>query len=359
MELYNLFSVPVLRYTADESYDDVQCEVKKALSKYDNFKRSYDFIEKYDCKLLKDRIEKSCLSYLHHSRWSGVYDKSQSPVKLENSWVNFGKRGESHKQHVHPGHKISGVYYFRVSREQGSIVFQNPNPVSNTCEFPSGQIFSSFTHVIPYDGDIILYVVDLSSKSINYDDLNDKLKKIKVPLIIVLNKIDKVDQQILEDVSKSWSKEFCNAEIWTVSALKNFNIQNLKERIVKLLPEGPKFFPDDQWTDKSERFFVNEIIREKIFKNYKDEIPYSSEVITEKFKYRNKIFRIYCSIIVERNSQKAIIIGNKGLSLKNLASQSRVELEKFFNQKVFLEINVKVLKDWRKKVYQLKNFGYN
>lgn len=157
MELYNLFSVPVLRYTADESYDDIQCEVKKALSKYDNFKRSYDFIEKYDCKLLKDRIEKSCLSYLHHSRWSGVYDKSQSPVKLENSWVNFGKRGESHKQHVHPGHKISGVYYFRVSREQGSIVFQNPNPVSNTCEFPSGQIFSSFTNVIPYDGDIILF----------------------------------------------------------------------------------------------------------------------------------------------------------------------------------------------------------
>ena len=209
------------------------------------------------------------------------------------------------------------------------------------------------------DGDIILYVVDLSSKSIEYVDLNEKLKKIKVPLIIVLNKIDKVDQKILENISSKWKIEFNNAEIWTTSALNKFNVENLKERIIELLPEGPKYFPDDQWTDKSERFFVNEIIREKIFKYYKEEIPYSSEVVTEKFKYRNKVFRICSSIIVERNSQKAIIIGNKGSSLKKVASQSRTDLEKFFNQKVFLEINVKVVKDWRKKSQQLKNFGYN
>ena len=209
------------------------------------------------------------------------------------------------------------------------------------------------------DGDIILYVVDLSSKSIEYIDLNEKLKKIKVPLIIVLNKIDKVDQKILENISSKWKIEFNNAEIWTTSALNKFNVENLKERIIELLPEGPKYFPDDQWTDKSERFFVNEIIREKIFKYYKEEIPYSSEVVTEKFKYRNKVFRICSSIIVERNSQKAIIIGNKGSSLKKVASQSRTDLEKFFNQKVFLEINVKVVKDWRKKSQQLKNFGYN
>ena len=209
------------------------------------------------------------------------------------------------------------------------------------------------------DGDIILYVVDLSSKSIEYVDLNEKLKKIKVPLIIVLNKIDKVDQKILENISSKWKIEFNNAEIWTTSALNKFNVENLKERIIELLPEGPKYFPDDQWTDKSERFFVNEIIREKIFNYYKEEIPYSSEVTTEKFKYRNKVFRISSSIIVERDSQKAIIIGNKGSSLKKVASQSRTDLEKFFNQKVFLEINVKVVKDWRKKSQQLKNFGYN
>ena len=251
-------------------------------------------------------------------------------------------------------HKILGI---ENTDDYQLILTDNPGftkPSNIVHEYMNKKVKESIA-----DGDIILYVVDLSSKSNDYDDLNDKLKKIKVPLIIVLNKIDKVDQQILEDVSKSWSKEFRNAEIWTVSALKNFNIENLKERIVKLLPQGPKYFPEEQWTDKSERFFVNEIIREKIFKNFKEEIPYSSEVITEKFKYRNKIFRISSSIIVERNSQKAIIIGNKGLSLKNLATQSRIELEKFFNQKVFLEINVKVVKDWRKKIHQLKNFGYN
>jgi len=251
-------------------------------------------------------------------------------------------------------HKIIGI----ENADNYQLIFtDNPGftkPANIVHEYMNKKVKESIT-----DADIILYVVDLSSKSINYDDLNDKLKKIKVPLIIVLNKIDKVDQQILENVSKSWSKEFDDAEIWTVSALKNFNVENLKERIVKLLPEGPKYFPQEQWTDKSERFFVNEIIREKIFKNFKEEIPYSSEVITEKFKYRNKIFRIYSSIIVERNSQKAIIIGNKGLSLKNLATQSRIELEKFFNKKVFLEIHVKVVKDWRKNVHQLKNFGYN
>ena len=251
-------------------------------------------------------------------------------------------------------HKIIGI----ENADNYQLIFtDNPGftkPANIVHEYMNKKVKESIT-----DGDIILYVVDLSSKSINYDDLNDKLKKIKVPLIIVLNKIDKVDQQILEDVSKSWSKEFNDAEIWTVSALKNFNVENLKERIIKLLPQGPKYFPEEQWTDKSERFFVNEIIREKIFKNFKEEIPYSSEVITEKFKYRNKIFRISSSIIVERNSQKAIIIGNKGLSLKNLATQSRIELEKFFNQKVFLEINEKVIKDRRKKVHQLKNNGYN
>ncbi|MDC3109886.1 GTPase Era [Flavobacteriales bacterium] len=251
-------------------------------------------------------------------------------------------------------HKIIGI----ENTDNYQLIFtDNPGftkPANIIHEYMNKKVKESII-----DGDIILYVVDLSSKSIEYVDLNEKLKKIKVPLIIVLNKIDKVDQQILENISSKWKIEFNNAEIWTTSALNKFNVENLKERIIELLPEGPKYFPDDQWTDKSERFFVNEIIREKIFKYYKEEIPYSSEVVTEKFKYRNKVFRISSSIIVERNSQKAIIIGNKGSSLKKVASQSRTDLEKFFNKKVFLEINVKVVKDWRKKSQQLKNFGYN
>ena len=251
-------------------------------------------------------------------------------------------------------HKIIGI----ENTDNYQLIFtDNPGftkPANIIHEYMNKKVKESII-----DGDIILYVVDLSSKSIEYVDLNEKLKKIKVPMIIVLNKIDIVDQQILENISSKWKIEFNNAEIWTTSALNKFNVENLKERIIELLPEGPKYFPDDQWTDKSERFFVNEIIREKIFKYYKEEIPYSSEVVTEKFKYRNKVFRISSSIIVERNSQKAIIIGNKGSSLKKVASQSRTDLEKFFNQKVFLEINVKVVKDWRKKSQQLKNFGYN
>lgn len=174
MDLYNLFSVPVLRYSADETYDSIQCEVQEAIKKiketddkscksFNNMEesygveRNYNFLEIYECNLLKKRIEESCLSYLHYSRWRGVYDKSKSPIKIDNSWINFGNRDEYKVQHVHPGHKISGVYYFKVSREQGSIVFQNPNPISNTCEFPSGNIFPFQTQVLPYCGDIILF----------------------------------------------------------------------------------------------------------------------------------------------------------------------------------------------------------
>tara|TARA_B100001057_G_scaffold434382_1_gene463995 strand:+ start:49 stop:924 length:876 start_codon:yes stop_codon:yes gene_type:complete len=251
-------------------------------------------------------------------------------------------------------HKIIGI----LNNHNYQLIFtDNPGftkPANIVHEYMNKKVKESII-----DADVILYIVDLSTDFVNHDDLNDKLKKIKVPLIIVLNKIDKVDQQILENTSSKWKSEFNNAEIWTISALNKFNIENLKERIIQLLPEGPKYFPDDQWTDKPERFFVNEIIREKIFKHYREEIPYSSEVVTEKFKYRNKVFRISSSIIVERNSQKAIIIGNKGSSLKKVASQSRTDLEKFFNQKVFLEINVRVIKDWRKKSQQLKSFGYN
>tara|TARA_B100001057_G_scaffold154112_1_gene154307 strand:- start:1599 stop:2474 length:876 start_codon:yes stop_codon:yes gene_type:complete len=251
-------------------------------------------------------------------------------------------------------HKIIGI----LNNSNYQLIFtDNPGftkPANIVHEYMNKKVKESII-----DADVILYIIDLSTNFINHDDLNDKLKKINVPLIIVLNKIDKVNQQILENISSKWKLEFNNAEIWTISALNKFNIENLKERIIELLPECPRYFPDDQWTDKSERFFVNEIIREKIFKHYKEEIPYSSEVLTEKFKYRNKVFRISSSIIVERNSQKAIIIGNKGSLLKKVASQSRTDLEKFFNQKVFLEINVRVIKDWRKKSQQLKSFGYN
>ena len=227
-------------------------------------------------------------------------------------------------------------------------------PKNKIHEYMNKKILSSFK-----DADIILFIVELGAENRRDNQLIEKIKKIKIPVLLVLNKVDKVNQDILEEESNFWSNEIENIEIWVVSAKENFNIQNLKNRVIELLPEGPKYYPDDIWTDKNERFFVNEIIREKIFNIYSQEIPYISEVITESFKIRNKVLRISSMIIVERDSQKGIIIGNNGESIKKLGSESRKDLEDFFKRKVFLELNVKVYKDWRKNSNQLKKLGYN
>ena len=227
-------------------------------------------------------------------------------------------------------------------------------PKNKIHEYMNKKILSSFK-----DADIILFIVELGAENRRDNQLIEKIKKIKIPVLLVLNKVDKVNQDILEEENNFWSNEIENIEIWVVSAKENFNIQNLKNRVIELLPEGPKYYPDDIWTDKNERFFVNEIIREKIFNIYSQEIPYISEVITESFKIRNKVLRISSMIIVERDSQKGIIIGNNGESIKKLGSESRKDLEDFFSKKVFLELNVKVYKDWRKNSNHLKKLGYN
>ncbi len=227
-------------------------------------------------------------------------------------------------------------------------------PKNKIHEYMNKKILSSFK-----DADIILFIVELGAENRRDNQLIEKIKKIKIPVLLVLNKVDKVNQDFLEEESNFWSNEIENIEIWVVSAKENFNIQNLKNRVIELLPEGPKYYPDDIWTDKNERFFVNEIIREKIFNIYSQEIPYISEVITESFKIRNKVLRISSMIIVERDSQKGIIIGNNGESIKKLGSESRKDLEDFFSKKVFLELNVKVYKDWRKNSNHLKKLGYN
>ena len=221
-------------------------------------------------------------------------------------------------------------------------------PKNKIHEYMNKKILSSFK-----DADIILFIVELGAENRRDNQLIEKIKKIKIPVLLVLNKVDKVNQDILEEESNFWSNEIENIETWVVSAKENFNIENLKNRVIELLPEGPKYYPDDIWTDKNERFFVNEIIREKIFNIYSQEIPYISEVITESFKIRNKVLRISSMIIVERDSQKGIIIGNNGESIKKLGSESRKDLEDF------LELNVKVYKDWRKNSNQLKKLGYN
>ena len=251
----------------------------------------------------------------------------------------------------HRAHAIINGKNFQV------VISDTPGftiPKNKIHEYMNKKILSSFK-----DADIILFIVELGVENRVDNELIEKIKKIKIPVLLVLNKVDKVNQDILEKESKFWSDEIENIEIWVVSAKENFNIENLKNRVIELLPEGPRYYPDDIWTDKNERFFANEIIREKIFNIYSQEIPYVSEVITESFKIKNKVLRISSMIIVERDSQKGIIIGNNGESIKKLGSESRKDLEDFFKRKVFLELNVKVYKDWRKNSNQLKKLGYN
>ena len=251
----------------------------------------------------------------------------------------------------HRAHAIINGKNFQV------VISDTPGftiPKNKIHEYMNKKILSSFK-----DADIILFIVELGAENRRDNQLIEKIKKIKIPVLLVLNKVDKVNQDILEEESKFWSDEIENIETWVVSAKENFNIENLKNRLIELLPQGPRYFPDDIWTDKNERFFANEIIREKIFNIYSKEIPYVSEVITESFKIKNKVLRISSMIIVERDSQKGIIIGNNGESIKKLGSESRKNLEDFFKRKVFLELNVKVYKDWRKNSNQLKKLGYN
>ena len=208
------------------------------------------------------------------------------------------------------------------------------------------------------DADIIIYMVEVGDRLKNDTDIYNKLLKLKIPLIILLNKIDLTNQTNLENEADYWSTKFPNAEIFSISALNNFNIESLLQRLIDLTPKSPKYFPDDQMTDKSERFFVNEKIREKILMYYSKEIPYSVEVLTSEFKNEEKIIKIRSQILVERESQKAIIIGHKGNALRKIGTKSRKDLELFFDKKIFLDLHVKVIKNWRSDPKLLKKFGY-
>ena len=215
-----------------------------------------------------------------------------------------------------------------------------------------------FVSLTTEDADILLYVVEYKDHTLKDEKLFSKIKKINIPVILVINKIDLIDQDKLNDELDFWKLKLPNAEIWPISVKESFNIDKLLERLVELSPESPPFFPKDQLTDRNERFFVNEIIREKILLNYKKEVPYSVEVLTEEFKEDENIIRIRSIIHVERPTQKGILIGHKGSAIKNLGTVSRIDIEKFFSKKVFLDLHVKVNKNWRSDENKLKQFGY-
>lgn len=209
------------------------------------------------------------------------------------------------------------------------------------------------------DADVLIYMVEYKDYNLKDAHLFNKIKNTKTPLILIINKIDNINQSKLESEIDYWKNELSNAEIWPISAKEMFNIDELLNRIIEIVPEGPAYFPKDQLTDKSERFFVNEIIREKILLNYKKEIPYSVEVITESFDEEPHIIKIRSIIMVERTSQKGIIIGHKGGAIKIVGTQARIDMEVFFDKKIFLDLQVKVNKNWRSSEKQLKRFGYN
>ncbi|MFX0558445.1 GTPase Era [Maribacter sp. CXY002] len=209
------------------------------------------------------------------------------------------------------------------------------------------------------DADVLLYMVEIGEKALKDEKFFDKIKNSKIPVLLLLNKIDGASQELLEEQVQYWQEQLPTVEIHPISALQNFNVKGVFERILELLPQSPPYYPKDQLTDKPERFFVNETIREKILLYYKKEIPYAVEVETEEFFEDEEIIRIRSVIMVERDTQKGIIIGHKGSALKRVGVEARKDLEKFFDKQVHIELYVKVNKNWRSDSRQLKRFGYN
>lgn len=208
------------------------------------------------------------------------------------------------------------------------------------------------------DADVLLYVTDVVEKTDKNDEFLSKVQRLNLPVLLLVNKIDQTTQTKLEKMVETWHEMLPDAEIYPISALYNFNIDRVQKRILELLPESPPYFEKDALTDKPARFFVNEIIREKVLLLYHKEVPYSIEVIVKEFKEEADMIRIRAIILVERDTQKGIVIGHKGESLKKLGTLARKDIELFFEKKVFLQLYVKVEKNWRNRDNLLKDFGY-
>jgi GTP-binding protein Era len=251
-------------------------------------------------------------------------------------------------------HRILGI----VNGEDFQIVYSDTpgilKPNYKLQEKMLKFVDSAFT-----DADVILYVTDVVEKFDKNNEYLAKLLNINIPVLVLINKIDLTNQEKLEKLVEEVHEALPNAEILPVSALKKVNLDFLLGKIIKLLPEGPEYFPKDTLTDRPERFFVTEIIREKILTNYDKEIPYSVEVTIESYTEEKNIDRILANINVMRPSQKGIIIGHQGQSLKKVGTEARIDIEKFLGKKVFLELFVKVVKDWRESPSRLKSFGYD
>ena len=251
-------------------------------------------------------------------------------------------------------HRIMGI----VNTDDTQIVFSDTPGVLKP-NYKMQEMMLAFSESALADADVLLYVTDVVENPEKNMDFLEKVKKMTIPVLLLINKIDESDQNKLGDIVEKWHSLLPNAEILPISAKNKFGTDMLLKRIKELLPESPAFFDKDQLTDKPARFFVSEIIREKILLYYDKEIPYSVEVRVERFKEADNRIHINAVIYVERDSQKGIIIGHQGVALKKVNMESRKALEKFFGKKIFLETFVKVDKDWRSSQRELDAFGYN
>jgi len=250
-------------------------------------------------------------------------------------------------------HRILGI----LNEKGYQIVFSDtPGVIKPVYRLQENMM--NFVHSAFQDADIIIYMIEIGEKGLKDEKLFERLKKTSVPIIVLLNKIDLAEQDFVAQEIKKWSAELPNTELLPISALNNFNLDIIKDKLVDLLPESPPYYEKDAITDKSERFFIEEIIREKILKHYKKEIPYCVQIEVEEFFEEEEIIKIRAIIYVMRESQKGIIIGHQGLGLKRIGTEARRDIEIMLEKKVFLATPVKVKKNWRNDNQQLKKFGY-
>ncbi len=250
-------------------------------------------------------------------------------------------------------HRIKGI----VNGDDFQIVYSDTPGILKP-HYKLQENMMRFVETALIDADIILYVTDVKEDPAKNSDYIERIRKSNMPVMVLINKIDLSNQDEVTRLFDYWTGIFPGADVFPVSATEKFNLQPVFDRIIELLPENPPFFPKDELTDRSERFFMQEIIREKILLNYQKEIPYSVEIEVESFKEEEELIRIRAVVYVERESQKGIIIGRGGTALKKVGTEARQEAEEFFAKKIFLELYVKVAKEWRDKENALRKFGY-
>ncbi|HHL57340.1 MAG: GTPase Era [Bacteroidetes bacterium] len=251
-------------------------------------------------------------------------------------------------------HRIMGI----VNGDDFQIIYSDTPGIIKDPSYKMHEFMNQYIETALLDADVMLLIHE-SGQQFMDEGIISRIKKAEVPVVVIINKIDLTGQELVVTEMSEWKSKLPNAEIIPVSALRTFNIPKVFDVILSLLPENPPFFPKDELTDRSVRFFVSEIIREKVFLNYRKEIPYSVEVIVDEYKEEPKLVRISTTVYVERESQKAIILGHMGKSIKKVGTEARKDIEEFIGSKVFLEITVKVNKDWREKENMLKRFGYD